>query len=112
MTNQEAFDKVVVHLKQQKWKKALDGKDYMYRSGDGLKCAVGVLIPDSQYSTKLEDQDADIIMEHIPALSGLSSHMLLVLQKFHDSFMTSNESDNLDRLKDICEGYGLRWKHD
>lgn len=57
MTNQEIFDTVVQHLRQQGRKATTwDGRcRYCINNGDKvLKCAAGALIPDSEYTTSIE----------------------------------------------------------
>jgi hypothetical protein len=46
-TAQEVFDQVATHLLQQK-KRSKEGKDCLYRSPKGLKCAAGALISDEE----------------------------------------------------------------
>lgn len=54
MDKQQIFDTVATHLLKQ-GKPALSAEGYCrYRTDDGLKCAVGVLIPDDKYDPKIE----------------------------------------------------------
>lgn len=53
MTEQELFDKVVAHLRKQGVKSVENGR-CRYRTAEGLKCAIGILIKDEDYSTELE----------------------------------------------------------
>lgn len=52
---QETFDKVVQHLRQQH-AKAVQGATggCMYRAPNGMKCAIGSVIPDDLYSDQME----------------------------------------------------------
>jgi hypothetical protein len=56
LTRQEIYDRVKTHLLRQlqksegRWREPKS----MYRSRDGLKCAVGVLIPDELYDERIE----------------------------------------------------------
>lgn len=50
---QETFDRVAKHLLKQN-KKSVNGTQCMYRSSDGLQCALGCLIPDELYVPSLE----------------------------------------------------------
>ena len=53
-TAQELFNEVVSHLRKQK-KQSLSQHGYcMYRGEDGLKCAIGHLIPDECYHNDME----------------------------------------------------------
>lgn len=54
-TAQEVFDKVANHLLTQNKKSIDEGLDEcLYRSPDGLKCAIGCLIPDDMYKEEME----------------------------------------------------------
>lgn len=59
MDNQELFDRVKTHLLKQM--KKSDGERFdtaeigcLYRTEDGLKCAIGCLIPDDKYDPIIE----------------------------------------------------------
>jgi hypothetical protein len=54
MTAQEMFDTVARHLLKQNERSINDSRRCMYRGPRGLKCAVGVLIPDENYSKDFE----------------------------------------------------------
>jgi len=53
MNEQQIFDTVAAHLFRQ-GRRAMDGSGCRYRSGDGLKCAVGCFIPDEAYDPDIE----------------------------------------------------------
>lgn len=63
MTPQEIFDTVCDHLATQKKRASKASGGCYYRTEDGLKCAVGCLIPDALYDVRMdgcfEDSDAD-----------------------------------------------------
>lgn len=94
MTSQEAFDVVVEHLKTQK-RRAYStylGR-CVYRSSDGLKCAVGALIRDEDYHRTLESKDVEDLQSlRLPSLSGLSISLLGQLQLAHDRHANWDES--------------------
>lgn len=54
MTPQEIFDAVSSHLLKQNERSTRPSGGCAYRSEDGLKCAVGCLIPDEKYSYTME----------------------------------------------------------
>lgn len=90
MTNQEIFDKVVAHLRQQKVR-SVEGNACMYRGPEGLKCAVGCLINDDAYSHDLEGKVAGaievrcaLLASGVPADDGDTIDMLRRLQNVHD----------------------------
>ena len=62
-TNQEIFDRVVEHLAQQKKRSMYDKDTCAYRSEDGLKCAIGALIPDEYYDSEFEEKNISTLIE-------------------------------------------------
>lgn len=53
LSNQEIFDRVSSHLLTQ-GKPALRDGECVYRTPEGLRCAIGCLIPDALYAVELE----------------------------------------------------------
>lgn len=90
MTQQEIFNTVVEHLLTQNVR-SLDGEICMYRSKEGLKCAIGCLIPDDEYSVELEGYQVSVIQ------SGL--YKSLLSKKTLDMFQ--NNLTLLKHLQDI-----------
>jgi len=85
---QEVFDIVVNHLFTQ-GRPAYDGvQGCMYRTHDGLRCAVGVLIPDNLYDPEFEGDTADCVIQKLfnKDLADWREHkgLLLALQEVHD----------------------------
>lgn len=79
MTSQEVFDKVVVHLRKQGRQAVKDGC-CLYRSPEGLKCAVGCLIEDAEYSPAFERKIlCDLIqyLRYLESLEGTDRSALL-----------------------------------
>lgn len=99
MNNQQAFDKMVTHLFTQKEKALSPGGGCRYLAFDGLKCAVGCLIPEEEYSTSIEGKRVLRIAEIIPALKGLSIDMLSNVQAIHDNRPTHVWFNS---LRDVC----------
>lgn len=94
MTNQEAFTKMVRHLRKQGKPSFLeDEATCAYRGEKGRMCAVGCLIPDEQYHTSMEGQPANMI--YAPALVGLDHELLLAVQRIHDGRPPSQWEKNL-----------------
>ena len=85
MTKQEIFDRVARHLLTQK-KHAMIDDTCAYRTPDGLKCAIGCLIPDELYTPKIEGfsvDDGPVI--EVLERTGLScDEFLYELQTIHD----------------------------
>ena len=94
---QEVFDIVVNHLFTQ-GRPAYDGvQGCMYRAPDGLRCAVGVLIPDDLYDPEFETNSSDKVI-HDLFKSGLADwreheKLLLALQDTHDNSLRTSAYD-------------------
>jgi hypothetical protein len=99
LTDQEMFDTVARHLlKQREISEMCDGT-CAYRGPNGLKCAVGCLIPDKDYegryegialygegSVKLEKQaDESDLFQYIVTEISDNFNLVAALQELHDS---------------------------
>lgn len=113
MNYQEIFDRVSNHLLTQK-KQALseDGK-CAYRSNNGLKCAVGCLIPDELYDSNLENNMVSDIKTTLEKSLGVEElgdkdlEFLDVLQFIHDCEFP----DNWDfSLREFADDWNLNFK--
>ncbi len=96
MTPQEIFDKVVNHLRAQ-GAKSMNGDACRYRSSDGMMCAAGCLIPDSEYSSEIEDLNVD----SVPFFENLSErvlYLLFKLQGLHDRVDVGDWEPQLRRI--------------
>jgi len=96
LTNQEIFDKAVGGLlKQGKAARKENEKGVnrcVYRTDDGLKCAVGQIIPDNLYQSGMEDLSVDVLfqifsdeMSAIGLDMATQGHLLNDLQCVHDT---------------------------
>lgn len=56
MNRQEVFDTMLAHLRKQGRVAVIDGVGCAYRTPEGLKCAVGALIPDNLYNPNIENK--------------------------------------------------------
>lgn len=86
MAQQETFDAVVLALlKQNKPSVNQTGYTCMYRGKDGLKCAVGHLIPDELYHEGLEGKSANMRpVDNILRDLGHDIELCTCLQAIHD----------------------------
>lgn len=103
MNAQEIFDTVASHLLHQN--KQCKGEDgyCKYRNSEGLKCAIGALIPEDKYSLKMEEEPITCVMEGV--LDWFTHHNLLMdLQKCHD---TLDPKDWKSELYQISAKHGL-----
>jgi hypothetical protein len=82
---QELFDTVATHLLGQKKAAKNAAGLCCYRSPDGLRCAVGCLIPDEVYDPSLEGRSALKLWDS-PILAHLKEHSALLcdLYVLHD----------------------------
>jgi hypothetical protein len=108
---QEVFDRIARHLLRQGQKsKKADSNACLYRGPEGLKCAVGILIPDTLYSEKLEDRmvtDSRVweALEKAGIVRSRDMEALLVcLQVVHDSYRPVNWRAE---LREVAERFDL-----
>ncbi len=108
MTNQELFDRVATHLLTQGKRSVVrEGceEECRYRDLDGLKCAIGCLIPDDMYSENLEGKNPGNI-EVIKA-TGISYDQVSLakrLQAIHDSYQPKYWRTE---LREIAAAWGI-----
>lgn len=90
VTLQSMYDKVAKHLLKQnavsRITNTFSNAMCAYRSPDGLKCAIGCLIPDSLYSPGMEGKSIDALCEHFPLSDYIiPGRLAYTLQKIHDA---------------------------
>lgn len=93
MTKQEIFDKVATHLLTQN-AKSMNASGCAYRGAEGRKCAIGCLIPDEDYTPRLEGKTvmtatskinvATAVNKSIRAKTLITLKFLQRLQAVHD----------------------------
>ncbi len=84
----EVFQRVITHLETQR-KKALRNGQCVYRTDEGLKCAIGCLIPDDEYNPEIEGSSLCGMMRNkmpptIVALMQQGNKMVSLLQTLQD----------------------------
>lgn len=100
MTEQEALNIIVPFLYEQTCKSETeDGRYCLYRGPNNTKCAVGCLIPDSEYKSDMDCFDGPLgtyqggiynLLEVCPSLAGLSENFLEACQLAHDRSRANN----------------------
>lgn len=116
MNEQSIFNKVYRHLlKQNKKSRARIGGtgkiSCAYRGDNGLRCAVGCLIPNKAYSPKMEGLSVECISggdyRSFPSLDWMHKHRFLLsdLQKVHDRVKPSAWPT---KLKELANEYKLK----
>ena len=101
MKNQEVFDIVAKHLLTQNKRSEIRtgiGIRCAYRTEEGLKCAVGVLIPDDIYDREMEGRAVRKLVERCPEVSFLRRNIKILsdLQFTHDNFLPSRWRNQLE----------------
>jgi len=119
MTSQEMFDASASHMIRQGQQSINAAGSCLYRTKDGLKCAVGALIPDAEYSPWMEQsggicellQAAQHENLMTPTLTILQEHtrLLIRLQDAHDNadLWKNGMRGLLSNFRDIAELYHL-----
>lgn len=110
VTQQETFDTVVAHLRGQN-KKAVDSAtgECRYRASEGLKCAVGCLIPDEEYNSTLESCSIGSLCHENRLPPSLRQHdfsLLADLQVIHDHYSVDAWEE---RFEDLAKECGLKY---
>lgn len=112
MNKQEIFDKVVVHLATQ-GKRAMHGDDCQYRTPDGLKCAVGCVLPDDLYNPEMDSPNGSLsgiseVAKRYPEVKAYFGKdnitFLSKLQMIHDY---RRKNSLFESLKNLAEDYDL-----
>lgn len=98
MTNQELYTKVRNHLLTQDAKALIDGK-CVYRTREGLKCAVGCLIPDKHYNSGFEGKSVNNYMVNQAAgVTAAQIRLAMSLQSIHDQYDVADWFNELERV--------------
>lgn len=123
MTDQEAYDTALAHLREQGARCYSDtrGGGCLYRGPDGRKCAIGALIPDGMVEFDRETRHGtanslpvvdlvSVSAEVFALFEGVDTTLLEALQSLHDTalswdfgagFVGENEAEG------IAIGHGL-----
>lgn len=108
-TKQQMFDAVARHLLTQNQKcHDAEGVHCAYRGPNGLKCAIGALIPDDVYTSEMEGFTASALRSKLDAdlgdrlpwpkkLDGFAG----LLQKVHDEGLPEQWRDRLRSLATV-----------
>lgn len=100
MTNREAFDTVKKHLLCQGRRSLSDG-NCKFRGDGGLKCAIGILIPEDKYQPSWDASMSASIREVSEACGfvDLDKSMLASLQRMHDTRPVSEWASRLEEIE-------------
>lgn len=105
--SQKAFETIARHLLAQK-RQAMDRNGLCrYHAPDGLKCAVGAMIPVEKYRAEFEGKGVDYICNKLPdVFRGLGWPLLYALQGIHDDH---SPQEWRGQLMALGTAYGLTW---
>lgn len=111
MNNQQAFDIMIQHLRQQGQPSKEEGSSRcLYRGPDGLKCAVGALIPDNIYSRHFEGLDIHDAATQYPAIrklfEGMDYTLLGAVQFTHDTYPVDKWEE---AFRNLAQRFGLEY---
>jgi len=113
VNRQEVFDKVATHLLTQKRKSMGSSNLCMYRGPNGLKCAIGCLIPDDLYNKSIEYSNSFNLPVHILDYIGVKErsdrYFLSNLQRIHDNHEPPMWKH---KLKEFADYYKLVCSHE
>lgn len=101
MNNQQAFDKVRMHLMDQGVKATDSHGHCQYRGDNGTMCAIGCLIPNWRYRKKFDDFTfgIDRLQKLVPPISRLNSSLLNALQFIHDDENVEDWAEELEKVR-------------
>jgi len=105
MNEQEAFDKMVTHLRKQGIRSEREDQLCLLRS-NGLKCAIGALITDEEYEPKMENLPLHDLVPVVPVLGALLYEFLWDMREVHDN--TPPESWE-QGFEEVAANYGLEY---
>lgn len=108
LTNQEIFDTVAAHLLKQKQRSMWNEEECAYRGANGLKCAIGCLIPDEFYDIDMERRDVINLLVDFNLgfeVNPSGKRLLWSLQECHDIV---NPDDWNTALRSIADHFNLR----
>lgn len=91
-TAQQVFDQVATHMIKQNKRSLAEKSDHacVYRSADGLKCAAGCLIADSEYKPEMDLlQSSWACLIERKLVPDAHSDLIKDLQYVHDNYLTN-----------------------
>lgn len=106
---QEAFNRAVAGVIKQGRPSVDAAGRCLYRGPDGLRCAVGWLIPDELYEPEMEGVNTNWLRVMWPRAMSACDNRFLVreLQEAHD--WASMRGDFLREFKKQCRGVAARY---
>ena len=109
MDNQQIFDKAVKGLASQGFKRSMRSgtKECAYRGEGCRRCAIGWLIPNSNYSTKLEGKTSVYI--DVRQAAGLKHDQQAFARRLQDAHdYAKNEYGVKENLLEVASSFNLK----
>lgn len=108
MNKQKVYNTVKKHLLKQNEISMVKGV-CLYRGPNGLKCALGIFIPDNKYHRYLEGISATALIDdgmfklpgNSKSISDSDLNLLNLLQGVHDTFRPPKWKEELRRVAEI-----------
>lgn len=103
MDRQEAFDKIVAHLRHQKMRSIGPDGYCLYRGPNNTKCAVGALIEDCDYDPDMEGNNIACLILRFPQLEKFRdiAPLLNKFQLVHDKFNISTWESQFEVIAEM-----------
>lgn len=102
MSYQDIFDKVAKHLLTQGERSESGFIGCVYRTPNGMKCAIGCLIDDEIYTPEIEGKSVDQL-SIFTNLSEKKRDLLIFLQMVHDDYSVKEWSHELGRVASMFD---------
>jgi len=110
---QEVFNHVIKHLVTQGRRCHIE-EACLYRSPEGMSCAVGCLMSDEEYHPDMESAEVPDIIVNFDQIKWMDDYLPLLsdLQVLHDEERTWNDEGGLSpfglkHVESIASSYGL-----
>lgn len=113
MSRQTVFNRALSHLRTQ-GKKSVGHIGCAYRGDDGMKCAIGIFIPDSKYDYDMENNTVDCacVFDVLPkTVSRTGARFLSDIQSYlHDEIVDDRFQESLEQSAiRLAAVYGLKY---
>lgn len=100
MNTQEAYNRIKERAKDLRQAASPGGSICYYRcpTDPSLRCFVGALIPDNEYSPSLEGTAIPKLQQLVPTLADINTAFLRLAQRIHDRIKPSEWAESLEEL--------------
>lgn len=113
MTDQEAFDGGLAHMRKQRVPSRRKGRNgsCAYRAPSGLKCIVGGIMPNSQYRRVFDRLYREVCAAKLPesVLPNVDRGLLERMQEVHDAIQGEWGAAEEAKMAGIAADFGLTY---